>query len=222
MKIIFSVKVSQSKNNLAEAEENLILEQIKYLHQELISIQQAFLSVISIPLGIYGVMIYYAISLDDKGQILFILLPFLFSLSFYNVLKYTIKMLGLDAYVRHLESLINQQRKKPIFLWQSQLIYSNGYSLLGCIAQLPCLSAILIFLGVKYYNAIDKVELFPHGKTILTSLLIAQIICFALMTVASATQYYNVLNYCQSITYENMELLHTELPFQCQKLQKIK
>lgn len=210
------------ENKINYTKENLLLEQIKYLQAELVSIQQAFLSVISIPLGIYGVMIYYAISLEESGRVLFVLLPFLFSLSFYNVLKYTIKMLGMDAYIRHLESLINEIRKEPLFLWQSKLIYSNGYSVLGCAAQLPCFVAILIFLGIKFIEVIQDqtFNLFPYWKPILISLLILQVLCFILMAFAGLMQYGNVLNYCQCITYENLSdlsKLDTAYPYFLQK-----
>lgn len=218
-----AIEQTNDVNKIDYTKESLLLEQIKYLQSELVSIQQAFLSVISIPLGIYGVMIYYAISLGENGRVLFVLLPFLFSLSFYNVFKYTIRMLGMDAYIRHLESLINEIRKEPLFLWQSKLIYSNGYSVLGCAAQLPCFVAIFIFLGIKFVEVIqDKTfGLFPYWKPILIALLILQVLCFILMAFAGLTQYGNVLNYCQCITYENLSdlsKLDTAYPYFFQKI----
>lgn len=48
---------------LDEREETMLIEQIKYLQNELVSIQQAFLSAISIPVGIYVLAIYYAYSI---------------------------------------------------------------------------------------------------------------------------------------------------------------
>ena len=60
---------------------------MKYIQSEVVSIQQGFLGVISIPLGIYALILYYTLTVKDgdiKG-ILFLLSPFLFSLSFYNM-----------------------------------------------------------------------------------------------------------------------------------------
>lgn len=94
-----------------EREEALVVEQIKYLQSELCSIQSSFLAIISVSLGAYGLIIYYALSQDVAW--LFILLPFLFSLSFYNILKYTAKMMGLDAYVSYLESLSTLPIRRP-------------------------------------------------------------------------------------------------------------
>ena len=97
---------------MTSEEEQLLIEQIKYLQNELVSIQQAFLGCISIPLGIYVLAIYYAFSSAAYSDIIFSILPFFFSLSFFNIIKYTIKMLGIDAYLCHLEKLINQNHKK--------------------------------------------------------------------------------------------------------------
>ena len=150
--------------------------------------------------------LFFKQGLDEDGRVLFVLLPFLFSLSFYNVLKYTIKMLGMDAYIRHLESLINNIRKEPLFLWQSKLIYSNGYSVLGFAAQVPCFGAIFIFLGIKFVEVANDQDftLFPNWQWVMAPLLILQVAFFVLMAFACLTQYNNVLNYCQCITYENL------------------
>ena len=48
--------------NLNKKEETLILEQIKYLHEEFVSIQQIFVGIISVALAVYAVVIYYALS----------------------------------------------------------------------------------------------------------------------------------------------------------------
>lgn len=81
------------KIDLTSEEEQLILEQMKYIQSEVISIQQGFLGVISIPMGIYAVIIYYTLTVEDSDirGLLFLVLPFFFSLSFYNILKYTIR-----------------------------------------------------------------------------------------------------------------------------------
>lgn len=73
--------------NLDTEEETLILEQIKYLHGEFVSIQQSFVGITSVALVGYAIVIYYAL-ISEKEEF-FLFLPFLFSLSVYNILKYT-------------------------------------------------------------------------------------------------------------------------------------
>ena len=52
-----SKRKKRIKIDLTNEEEQLILEQIKYIQSEVVSIQQGFLGVISIPMGIYAVII---------------------------------------------------------------------------------------------------------------------------------------------------------------------
>lgn len=144
-----------------EREEALVVEQIKYLQGELCSIQSSFLAIISVSLGAYGLIIYYALSQDVAW--LFILLLFLFSLSFYNILKYTAKMMGLDAYVSYLESLVNVTHQKTLFRWQSYLIYANGFSFGGAVLQLPCCFAILVFIIYKFVTSMETLDLSRCG-----------------------------------------------------------
>lgn len=180
-------------------ESALLLEQMKYLQHEIASIQQHFLGIISVSVGVYAVIIYYALTMKEHGQIIFVLLPFFFLLSFYNILKYTIKTLGLEAYVRHLETRINDMYGKPLFLWQSGLIYANSYSFLGGLAQIPCIVAVVLFLGYQYVQNIETFHPFPGAAGILTGLLIVQIVCVCAMLLGCATQYFVVLYWCRNI-----------------------
>ncbi len=55
----------------------LYLEQIKYLRQENISIQNCFLAASSIPLTAVGLLVYYIeTSEGQKVQFLYLILPF--------------------------------------------------------------------------------------------------------------------------------------------------
>lgn len=201
-----------------EKEEALILEQIKYLREECVSIQQFFVGLISVSLATYAIVIYYALS-AEKDEI-FLFLPFLFSLSIYNLLKYTVRVLGLDAYIRHLEKLINNKHQKSLFLWQSYLIYANGYSVFGSFPQLPCLLAICIFLAYQFCRAISSTEYPSYLIIILVILLIIQVAFLALMGVNCLTHYWAVLDICKKVplTWLNEEDIEKRKTIKPQKL----
>lgn len=205
---------------LDEREETMLIEQIKYLQNELVSIQQAFLSAISIPVGIYVLAIYYAYS-SEYSDTMFAVLPFFFSLSMFNILKYSIKMLGLDAYIRHMEGVINRVHKKSLFLWQSKLIYANSYSVVGGVCQIPVFIAIAIFLGAKFVQAVQVLdtELFPYAAGIFTALLISEVVFLIIILLICLTQYHAVDQWCKDIPFEltpenegELKSLHTGVP----------
>ena len=183
--------------NLNKKEETLILEQIKYLHEEFVSIQQIFVGIISVALAVYAVVIYYALS-SEKNEI-FLLLPFLFSLSIYNLLKYTVRVLGIDAYISHLEKLINTTHQKSLFLWQSYLAYANKYTPFGVLPQLPCFFVMGIFLIYRFYLAILSTTYPFYLILSFIILLLIQIICLVLMGINCLTQYRAVLEICKTI-----------------------
>lgn len=144
-----------------EEERQYIVEQIRYLRQEYVSIQSSFLTLISVSAGAYGLIIYYAISLEDACKpndvnLLFLILPFLFLLSFYNIIKYTIRMLGIGSYLRVLERMLNQSTNKPLFLWSSYLINANLFGLTGGFGQVPCYVAICVFVGHMFFVNLRK------------------------------------------------------------------
>lgn len=203
-----------------EREEALVVEQIKYLQSELCSIQSSFLAIISVSLGAYGLIIYYALSQDVAW--LFILLPFLFSLSFYNILKYTAKMMGLDAYVSYLESLVNVAHQKTLFRWQSYLIYANGFSFGGTVLQLPCYFAILVFIIYKFVTSMETLGLSPLLAAIIWFLFAAQIVGLLCMCFLTMTQYGCVKELCGKIPLtfegEQPDVFHTERPLALEKL----
>ena len=51
-------KVNKGIFQLNEGEEKIVLEQIKYLHEEYVSIQQVFINFISVSVGVYAVILY--------------------------------------------------------------------------------------------------------------------------------------------------------------------
>lgn len=185
--------------NLDKDEEALILEQIKYLHGEFVSIQQVFVSVISIALAVYALIIYYALNSPKEKEEIFLFLPFLFSLSVYNILKYTIRVLGIDAYICHLEMLINTTHKKSLFLWQNYLACANRYSFIGTFPQLPCYIAMGIFLVYRFYLA-TKTITYPSAIIhTLIILLIIQAIFLAILGLNCVAQYWDVLEICKTM-----------------------
>lgn len=206
-------------SKLSLEEETLIMEQIKSLHNELCSIQSSFLGVISVPVAVYGLLIYYGLQLDSKlkpSNTLFIVMPFLFLLSVFNILKYTIKMLGIGAYVRHLEGQINASHEKHLFMWRSYLINANSYAMVGGMFQLPCFFALAIFLGYEFLKNINRCTLFPHCKLVFIGLLIIQIIGTLYMLLICATQSKTVNYWCTEISRlevpTNPPDLHSEYP----------
>ena len=208
---------------LTSEEEAFILSQIQYLHTELVSIQQAFLGIISVSIGAYALVLYYAFTTKGPGKLIFIILPFLFSLSLYNILKFTIKMLGIDAYIRYLETLINLSHKKILFAWQSFLIYANGYSVLGVIPQIPCSIALFALLIYKYIQTINTLNISLLLIIPCSCLLVVQILFILLMLYHAVTHYSVVLRICQTSlnsvpSVDLQELLHTEYPPYVKKL----
>lgn len=179
------IKMSQQEKILLPQEENLLVEQIKYLHSEKCSIQTSFLSIISISLGAYGIVLYHAFNIDDPNKInnLFIILPFLFSMSFYNIIKYTIRMLGLGAYISYLEGIINEYHGKALFQWQSYLIGANRFGIAGGIAQIPGYIAICFLLSVKFWENINKGELPVFLKWVFLLLLILEVIALLFLLI---------------------------------------
>lgn len=201
-------------------EETLIMEQIKCLHNELCSIQSSFLGIISVPVAVYGLLIYYALQLDSKltpaqpANTLFVVMPFLFLLSVFNILKYTIKMLGIGAYVRHLEGQLNASHEKNLFIWRSHLINANSYAIVGGGVQLPCFFALAIFLGYEFFKNINQCNLFPYCKFVFIGLLIIQIIGILYMLLICLTQSRTVKYWCAEVSASKFPAknLHSECP----------
>ena len=145
-----------------DSEIPLITEQIHDLRSEYISIQSNFLTVTSIAFVGFGVVLYYAFLLDNNKDnpadfinFVFIALPFLFGISFLNILKYTVRMMGIGAYVSHLEKLLNAKTQKNLFLWHKKMVGINGYTIVG-LAQIPCYVALFILVGMKFYENMVK------------------------------------------------------------------
>ncbi len=186
---------------LTEAEENIVLEQIKYLNNEMIGIQKAFLGAISLPLGVYALAIYYALQ-SKHCAIIFSVLPFLFSLSVFNILKYTIKILGIDGYIRHLEGVINHFHKKNLFMWQTYLIHTNHYSIIGGCCQLPAFFALAAYIGVMFAKSVGSLgNLAPWLPTFLVVLLIVEMAMLLWAALGCLTQYSAVLYWCRKINF---------------------
>lgn len=206
--------------NLDAEEEKFILEQIKYMHNEMVGIQQAFLGSISLPLGIYAVAVYYTYQSDYREH-LFSILPFLFSLSIFNILKYTIKMLGIDAYIRYLEELINASRQKNIFMWQTYLVHTNSYSLIGGLCQLPAFLALGFFILVQFWNSVYSLDSIINGLSkIFQIALFIDIIALFITALGTLTQYHAVLYWCENINFNitnknknKLANLNTSLPY---------
>lgn len=214
------------QNTSSTPNEEYILEQIKYLSAERSSIQSSFLSIISVSLAVYGLILYHAIHFDHElsGDVnyVYIIMPYLFAISFYNITKYTIKMLGIDAYLRFLERKLNKIKQKHVFMWQSYLIQSNGFGLIGGIAQIPCFVAVSIFLGIKYAENLKICSLPDWTIRALTVLLFIELIVLLIMLVMCITEGKVVYDWCDYIDdkYKDDEKFHTRWLFGIGKSKK--
>lgn len=199
-----NIKAKISITDNASSDIKLMLEQIKYLHNELCSIQSSFLTLISISLGAYGLVIFYALNYGFQNpksvNYLFIVLPFLFFLSFYNIIKYTIKMLGIGAYIKYLEKKINEGKREAIFMWGSYLIQSNSFGLIGGIAQIPCYAAVVVFLFYMFFENILKKGVPLWCSYTLTTLLIVQAIVLLFMLIKCLYHGFSVEYWCDKIS----------------------
>ena len=141
-----------------DSEIPLITEQIHDLRSEYISIQSHFVTVTSLAFAGFGVLLYSAFYLESNSantggliNFVFIVLPFLFGISILNILKYTVRMMGIGAYVSHLEKLLNAKTQKNLFLWHKKMVGINGYTIVG-LAQFPCYGGMLAVVIIKFYE----------------------------------------------------------------------
>lgn len=133
---------------------NLYLEQIKYLRQENISIQDKFLASVSIPLSVLGVVVYNIETSTNKNfSNFYLFLVFLYFLIPFNTLKYSIRMMGINGYIKYLEYKINNFMEENVFSWNTRLInsgYFGGFAFTTTLAQIPIYIVCFIFLFKKY------------------------------------------------------------------------
>ena len=123
-------------------------------------------------------------------------------------------MLGIGAYVRHLEGQLNASHGKNLFIWQSHLIDANSYAMVGGMLQLPCFFALAIFLGYEFLKNISLCNLFPCCEFVFIGLLIIQILAILYMLLICLTQSRTVKYWCTKISTLEVpaENLHSEYP----------
>lgn len=175
---------------------NLYLEQIKYLREENISIQNNFLVGKTIPLTALGLIIYYIESSDKNLNFIYLILPFLFFGVPYNVIKYTIRMMGINGYTKYLEEQINSLIGKKVFRWNSQLINCGcfgGFAFITTLAQLPINFIVVAFLIIKFFDVQKTDQIFLNFHKILTICLVLEIIIMIFMLIDLALIQKNVL-----------------------------
>ena len=167
---------------------DLYLEQIKYLTQQNESIQNNFLTNVGLPLVALGVLIYYIEGcIQDKAvsHSLYLLLPFLYLGIPYNLIKYTTRMLTINRYIKHLENNINDLMKGNVFLWYTELINSSifpgGFATITTLGLIPINIPILIFIGVKYSEALKIETVFSPYYNLFTYCLLSELIIMGLM-----------------------------------------
>lgn len=166
---------------------NLYVEQIKYLRQENVSIQDKFLNGNAIPLTALGVMIFYIES--QKLYFIYLFLPFLYLAVPYNVVKYTIRMMGINGYIKYLESKVNFLMKDDVFLWNSHLIDSGffgGFALVSTLAQIPIHVVAFIFLVCKFLETQKSTIYFQEYHSLLNMMLVMEAFFIGFMLLDAA------------------------------------
>jgi len=158
------------------------------LRQEYVAIQNSFLAGSSLPITALGILTYY-IENSDKASVncLYLFLPFLFLFIPYNLIKYSIRMMGINGYMKHIETSINTLVGNKIFLWNNELINCSflkvGFAVITTAAQIPIYVAITIYILVKFRNALISDIIFKPYHTILTILLFVEFVCILIMII---------------------------------------
>ncbi len=175
-------------------------EQIKMYHTELTSIQSSFLSMISVSFIGYGAVFYYCLIVNKSvTNLFFIVLPFLFSLSLFNIIKYTTKMLGLGAYIRYLEGELNAQSGKAVYKWYTYLVGANGFGFFGGLGQVPCILALGAFVVKKFIDAVYEPSIDPVARFFLIGALVLQLLMLAVMCIQCVVQHFAVESLSKSV-----------------------
>lgn len=154
-------------SELQEKKVELYLEQIKYIREENNSIQDKFLSGVDVPLAALGVLIFYIESAGEEVQsnvrVLYLLLPFLCLSIVYNLIKYSIRILINNGYLKHLEKQINLIFRDKIFLMNKYLrdtsVFPLGFAVITTFAQIPIYIAIGVFLLLRFAVVIRELDL---------------------------------------------------------------
>lgn len=171
---------------------NLYLEQIKYLVNEKISIQNQFLAGVNLPLVALGLLIY---NLEKNASIqgvenIYLLLPFLYLLIPYNLIKFSTRMLGINGYLKYLEQQINALCNHDVFLWNHKLIncsiFPGGFATITTLGQIPIHMVTITYLIVKFYNIICLQSPLNYYHMFLIVCLILIIIIMILMLLDTA------------------------------------
>ena len=218
-KDVASVENPKGTDLSDDREVSLLTEQISGLRSEYLSIQSSFLTMTAISFGGYGVILYYAYKLDSEIPInyLFLALPFLFGISFINILKYTIKMLGIGAYITHLEKTINCKVKKNVFAWHSKLAYVNGYNYVG-VAHIVCNIALYALIGRRFILTMGDIkgsEPFIYTCLFISAILMIGVILYSL--VVCGTQY-DAVKYWSEKVYKTPYDQEIHTPYSVKRL----
>lgn len=167
---------------------SLYLEQIKYLRQENISIQDKFLAGTTVYLAAFGILAYYLEgSTKPEVKALFLILPFLYFSIPYNLVKYTSRMMAINGYLKQLERKLNEMANDDIFIWYRELInigaFKGGFAVLTTPLQLPIHLVSSVYIVNRFIDTIKDDTLYTPYHPILALLLIATILGVILMLI---------------------------------------
>lgn len=174
-----------------EKKADLYLEQIKYIRDENNSIQDKFLSGVDVPLAALGILIFYIESEgnepDNTARILYLLLPFLCISILYNLIKYSIRILINNGYLKHLEKQMNLIFDEKIFLMNKSLrdtsAFPLGFAIMTTFAQIPIYFAIGLFLLMRFGTVIKEIEISEAFCVCLIVCLVIEIVFIVMMSI---------------------------------------
>lgn len=109
-------------------------------------------------------------------------------------------MVGLSAYSRYLEELINIKHNKILFAWHGYLIHANGSSFFGVVPQIPSFIALILLLGYQFHITITELDISTPIVSFLIVLLAMQSILIVIMLYFCGRQYHSVLNICKNLS----------------------
>ncbi len=195
-----TTETDESNSSSADDREiSLLTEQIKDLRAEYISIQSKFLTMSTISFCGYGVIVYYACDIDSGNppiNYIFLILPFLFGISFMNILKYTVRMFRLGSHIAVLERAINAIVNKDLFEWHSKTIHKNGAGFIG-IAAIPFNLALFAAVFLKFNENMEALKaLTGKGNMLLYYSLLVLVIVSIVFIIISL--YIFAKDYCKT------------------------
>ncbi len=99
----------------------------------------------------------------------------------FNVIKYTIRMMAINDYIKCLEQKINQLVENKMFIWNTELIncgiFWGGFAVINTLGQIPIQIAVAIYLFFKFTDTLQTDQILKKFHSWFSTLLIIELIC---------------------------------------------